>query len=292
MAWLICGTVPDPAFPLILDVWSLDGQGCLTGGGRTLDCVRGTPALLAACLQAAAALDIAPPAVLLAGDIGDGDGSARLYARLAAQLAEAGQCPWAGITFHYLFPDADGHNRVLAALEDASPRPVLVADAGFMYAAKMSGYARAYDLFTPDAGELAFLADEKAPHPLYTRGFLGGGADVPALLARCHEHGNDAKYLLVKGSVDRVARDGAVLAEISEPQVPTLEAIGGTGDIVAGLVTAYLAAGLPMERACRAACLAGRRAGDLARPTPATQVAEILPWIPQAVREAAAQSAP
>ena len=49
-----------------------------------------------------------------------------------------------------------------------SPKPTLVADAGFMYVAKMSGYADAYDLFTPEAGELAILADEKAPHPFYT----------------------------------------------------------------------------------------------------------------------------
>jgi len=35
----------------------------------------------------------------------------------------------------------------------------------------MSGNAQSFDLFTPDAGELAFLADEEAPHPFYTRGF-------------------------------------------------------------------------------------------------------------------------
>jgi len=45
----------------------------------------------------------------------------------------------------------------------------LIADAGFMYAAKMSGQASKYDLFTPDVGELAFLADEEAPHLFYTR---------------------------------------------------------------------------------------------------------------------------
>jgi ADP-dependent NAD(P)H-hydrate dehydratase / NAD(P)H-hydrate epimerase len=49
-------------------------------------------------------------------------------------------------------------------------RPILIADAGFMYAAKMSGQAACYDFFTPDVGELAFLADEMAPHPFYTRG--------------------------------------------------------------------------------------------------------------------------
>ena len=56
-------------------------------------------------------------------------------------------------------------NRVLFAVEEMAKRPVLIADAGFMYAAKMSGQSSKYDLFTPDVGELAFLADEEAPHP-------------------------------------------------------------------------------------------------------------------------------
>jgi hypothetical protein len=51
------------------------------------------------------------------------------------------------------------------ALNEVNPRPLLCADAGYMYVAKMSGYAASYDLFFPDAGELAFLADENAPHP-------------------------------------------------------------------------------------------------------------------------------
>ena len=58
------------------------------------------------------------------------------------------------------------------ALEEWKRRPIVVADAGFMYAAIMSGYAASYVLFTPDVGELAFLADEKAPHPFYTRGYI------------------------------------------------------------------------------------------------------------------------
>jgi len=66
----------------------------------------------------------------------------------------------------------DWHNRVLFQIQGLAEKPVLIADAGFMYAAKMSGQAELYDLFTPDIGELAFLADEAAPHPFYTRGFI------------------------------------------------------------------------------------------------------------------------
>ncbi|MDO5536569.1 MAG: NAD(P)H-hydrate dehydratase [Desulfovibrionaceae bacterium] len=313
--WLICGTIPDADFPLTEGGWSYDADAAelvLTervrpeeGPELRVPAWRGTPALLAAALQTARAMECRPCHALLAGDIGDGDGSAGLYAYLAARLAgtragngagleegregeqEEGGSTFYGLTFHYLFPDLDGHNRVLAALESLEPRPLLCADAGFMYVAKMSGYASFYDLFTPDAGELAFLADEKAPHPLYTRGFLGEGeADVPALIERANAYGNAARTLLVKGKTDVLARDGRVLDTVSEPQVPALEAIGGTGDIVAGIATALLACRVPMVAACLAAARAGRRAGELARPTPATQVADILPHIPQAVLEA------
>ena len=101
--------------------------------------------------------------------------------------------------------------------------PVMVADAGFMYVAKMSGYADAYDLFTPDLGELAFLADEKAPHPFYTRGFLlAREDDVPPLLQRALEHGNCPKNLIIKGSKDYIVVDGRVIATVDAPSVPAM----------------------------------------------------------------------
>ena len=286
MAWLICGTVPEADFPLVRGRWRIE-NGVLYAEGDAAPPIparRGTPALLGAALLACAALGAEPPLALLVGDTGKGDGSRALYASLAVSLPGDA---FSGITFHYLFPDLDGHNRVLMALETASPRPLLVADAGFMYVAKMSGYADAYDLFTPDAGELAFLADEKAPHPFYTRGFLLASEDeAPELAARAYRHGNAARFLLVKGETDYLVRDGAIIGQVREPRTAALEAIGGTGDLVTGLVTALLAAGLDMERACLTAALAARLAGRLARPTPATQVADLLPFLPEAVRRA------
>ena len=190
MAWMICGTVPDASFPLTGGRWRLDGGFLHAEGGgiAPLSVQRGTPALLGTALLTCETLGVEPPTALLAGDTGNGDGSRKLYSRLAASPSLSGV---RGITFHYLFPDLDGHNRVLMALEEADPKPVLVADAGFMYVAKMSGYADAYDLFTPDAGELAFLADEKAPHPFYTRGFLlAADEDIPSLVERAYQHGN------------------------------------------------------------------------------------------------------
>jgi ADP-dependent NAD(P)H-hydrate dehydratase / NAD(P)H-hydrate epimerase len=62
-----------------------------------------------------------------------------------------------------------------------------------MYAAKMSGQAPSYDVFTPDMGELAFLADESAPHPFYTRGFILHEENrAPELIKRAYQHENAA----------------------------------------------------------------------------------------------------
>ena len=246
MAWMICGTVPDASFPLTGGRWRLDGGFLHAEGGgiAPLSVQRGTPALLGTALLTCETLGVEPPTALLAGDTGNGDGSRKLYSSLAASPSLSGV---RGITFHYLFPDLDGHNRVLMALEETDPKPVLVADAGFMYVAKMSGYADAYDLFTPDAGELAFLADEKAPHPFYTRGFLlAADEDIPSLVERAYQHGNAARFLLIKGKVDHLVEGGRFLGDVSEPQVAALEPIGGTGDLVTGLVTGLLAGGMEM----------------------------------------------
>ena len=290
MAWLICGTVPDASFPLTEGHWHLHGTLLHPeGGGTPIPVQRGTPALIGTTLLVCATLDIEPPSTLLVGDIGDGTGSRNLYTRLAASIPRT---DLAGITFHYLFPDLDGHNRVFMALEEQIPRPVLVADAGFMYVAKMSGYANAYDLFTPDAGELAFLADEKAPHPFYTRGFLlSSEEDVPGLVKRAFQHDNAARFLLVKGKTDRIVEQGCILAEVSTPRVPALEPIGGTGDLVTGLATGLLAGGMPMKAACLTAARAGRITGLLASPTPATQIADLLPFVPEALKMALKMSA-
>ena len=287
MAWLICGTVPAQDFPLVEGHWRLeDGRLHLQDGELPpVSVQRGTPALLGTALLACETLGIEPPTTLLVGDTGNGDGSRRLYEHLAATLPQHARVD--GITFHYLFPDLDGHNRVLMALEEQTPKPLLVADAGFMYVAKMSGYADAYDLFTPDAGELAFLADEKAPHPFYTRGFLlAADEDVPQLVERAYQHGNAAHFLLIKGKTDHVVQAGTFLGDVSEPQVPALEPIGGTGDLVTGLVTGLLAGGMEIAQACLTAARASRIAGQMANPTPATQIAELLPFLPEALRKA------
>ncbi len=290
--WLICGIVPDADFPLCLDTWSLerDRRGHLSlqsAQGRTLPIQRGTTSLIASTLvalhttRAEAAASFSLPC-LLVGDTGTGTGSRDLYSLLAESVLQ--QRPWDGVTFHYLFPDVDGHNRVLMACEALSPKPFLIADAGFMYVAKMSGYADFYDVFTPDTGEMAFLADEHAPHPFYTRGFLlAEETEIPALIERARLHKNMAMHLIIKGKTDYIVDKGRIVSYVNEPDVPCMEAIGGTGDLVTGFATAAMI--LQKERvhdipnipkALHDAAQNARHVALKAQPTPATHVEEIL----------------
>lgn len=284
MSWLIAGTVPEDDFGLVRGTFELRGAH-LQLSGRRVPVARGTSALMAAAAAAATVLGLAPLECLLAGDTGHGAGSRALYAELCANVPHCH-----GLTFHYLLPDIRWHNDVLWALEDLNPRPLLIADAGFMYAAKMSGFADHYDLFTPDAGEMAFLADERAPHPFYTRGFLLQEEErIPDLVQAAYAEKNASRHLLVKGKTDYVVAQGRILHEINAPLTAAMEAIGGTGDTLTGMVTALMASGMDILQACHAAARANRLLGQLAKPSPATQVADLLPFLPQALEQALQQ---
>lgn len=279
---LVVGTVPDPGFPLIEGPAELAG-GRLRVAEKEIPVNRGTAALLAAAVQTLTYYDKPAPVACLAGDTGAGEGSRRVYEYLAHTLPDR---KFEVICFHYLQPEVDGHSRVLFAIQNMNPRPLLIADAGFMYVAKMSGQAAEYDLFTPDAGELAFLADETAPHPFYTRGFiLHENNQVPDLITRAYAHQNASRYLLVKGRTDYLADSQGILATVTEPRIEALEPIGGTGDTLTGIVAALAAAGQVLAAAAVQAARANRLAGLLAQPTPATQVDEIIDYIPQALAE-------
>ena len=278
----VVGTIPKEDFPLTAGEVCLDTDSIRLGDRRAL-VNRGTPALLAAAIRTGEVLGLPLPYAYLVGDIGLGHGSRRLYEHLVKGLPDSG---FRVLTFHYLQPDVDWHNKVLFAVEEINPRPVLIADAGFMYAAKMSGQSNAYELFTPDAGELAFLADEEAPHPFYTRGFILHDENrIPDLITRAYEHKNAAHYLLVKGREDHVASREGVHAVIDHPVDEALEAMGGTGDSLTGIVSALIASGMETMEAAILAGRINRLAGHLAGPTPASQVMEMIAYIPRAMEE-------
>lgn len=288
--WCIAGTLPNPDLPLLLA--GMEGESAVEHGllrlpdGLTVPVERGSAALAATAILTCQELGLAAPRLLLAGDSGSGAGSRAAYAWLEGHLAELSP---RGLTFHYLFPDLDWHNRVLMAARAAPSPPIMAADAGFMYVAKMSGYADAYDLFTPDLGELAFLADEKAPHPFYTRGFLlAREDDAPALLQRAMQHGNCAANMIIKGARDYIVEQGRITATVDAPSVPAMECIGGTGDLVTGLVTAFLCGGAPMGEACTAAARVARLLARHCAPNPGTTIGELIGQLPQTLRTAGA----
>ena len=278
----IVGTVPDQKFPLTTGKVSLKEDEIFIQGKR-VHVNRGTPALLAAAVKTGEMLGQSELFGYLVGDIGLGEGSRRLYEYLTKNL---GRSKFSAITFHYLQPDVDWHNRVLFAIKEMAKQPILIADAGFMYAAKMSGQAAAYDLFTPDVGELAFLADENAPHPFYTRGFiLQDEKRVPDMIKRAYAHKNAPRFLLVKGVKDYLADQDGIKATVDSPACEAMEAMGGTGDTLTGIVAALIESGMETSKAAIVAAKTNRLAGYYARPTPATQVIEIVLHIPKALEE-------
>ncbi len=273
----VVGTVPKEDFPLTCGPAFLSG-GKLIIEKQPVDINRGTPALLATAVQVCEFFGTPPPVALLVGDIGKGSGSRKLYAHLVKSLSDQ---KYVSLTFHYIQPDVDWHNKVLFAVDEMSVRPVLIADAGFMYAAKMSGQADAYDLFTPDIGELAFLADASAPHPFYTRGFIfHEKARVPEMIEQAYAHKNAARYLLVKGEKDVLANATGIVESVSEPMIPSMEAIGGTGDIITGLTAAFTGLEKDIQTACLFSSKIARQAGEMSHPDPGTQVMEIIRQIP------------
>jgi ADP-dependent NAD(P)H-hydrate dehydratase / NAD(P)H-hydrate epimerase len=277
----VVGTIPDDDFPLFAGPIDIAGNG-MRAGGKHVDINRGTPALLAAASMACEFFGADPPHAYLIGDNGRGHGSRKLYAHLETTLPA---CRYTSLTFHYIQPDVDWHNRVLFAVEEMAARPILIADAGFMYAAKMSGQAPAYDIFTPDIGELAFLADETAPHPFYTRGFIFHESHkARELIARAYQYGNAAQFLAVKGETDLVADQTGILETIDAPTIPALEAIGGTGDILTGLVAALTGLGQDIRRSCVLTARISRLAGQMADPDPGTQIFDIIKQIPEAIK--------
>lgn len=287
MSWLIVGTVPKDDFPLVHGRAGMD-NGLLTVQGERIKVARGTPALAAFACIAALKLGLACPDVLLVGDTGKGSGSRKLYAHLVKIMAGLDV---QGFTFHYLQPDVYWHNQVLWAIQEKLNSPCLVADAGFMYVAKMSGFAADYDLFTPDIGEMCFLADETAPHPFYTRGFLlEDESRVEEYISRAYAEKNAARHLMVKGARDYIVRENRVLATVSEPSIEAMEAIGGTGDSLTGLITAWLMAGLNIQASCHRAAMANRFLGVLGNPSPAFSVADLLPFLGEAMDEASIQT--
>lgn len=275
---LIGGTVPDEGLPLILGEATFDGEN-LSIDGRVIPCFQGTAALVSAACVTAAFLKSAPPRVLLIGDDGRGGGSRLIYDYLAQHAAELSP----GIlVLHYMLPVMGLMKRVCESMDKLPQRPFLIADAAAMYAAKAAGLAPRFDVFTPDLSELAFLADPDASHPAYVSRHLFESdiSRAPEMVEAAYRQGSAAKMLFIKGATDYIAMKGRIIERVSEPDVPALEAIGGTGDTISGMLGALVAGGLSPLEAARVAARANRVAGLYAAAGPATKIKDIVTALP------------
>ena len=280
---LIAGTIPIRDLPLIMGTVKAEGES-LVINGHCVPCTQGTGAMIGAALATTNYLKLEPPQALVVGDIGQGKGSREIYEYLIQKVTTISP---EVLALHYCLPDMALTRRLCQSIEKCVKRPIMIADAASMYAAKAAGLAPKFDIFTPDATEMAFLADPDATHPAYINRHLFDSdiAQTPILLTTAYQNNSAAKLLLVKGATDYIVRDGEIVATINEPNIPELEAIGGTGDTITGLVSALTYAGLEPHEAAIISAKANRMAGKFARATPATKVSQIIDQFPAVFKE-------
>jgi NAD(P)H-hydrate repair Nnr-like enzyme with NAD(P)H-hydrate dehydratase domain len=283
MTMLISGTVPIKDLPLTLGEIRSEGE-FLSLNDFKIPCTQGTAALISAALAATEYLNLDPPQVLVAGDTGEGRGSRSIYEYLIQKVPEFSPDV---LVLHYVLPDIALIRKVCESVEGCSKKPIMIADAASMYVAKAAGLGSKFDIFTPDATEIAFLADPDATHPAYINRHLFD-TDItrtPELVKAAFRLKSAAKLLLVKGEIDYVVKDGKIIDTITEPNIPELEAIGGTGDTITGLVAAFSYAELELHEAAIIAARANRMAGKFARATPGTKVWQIISQFPAVFKE-------
>ncbi len=277
----LVGTYPDDDAGIISGNAEIV-DGILVIGGKHIDISAGTPAMVAAAVSTCSVLDIDLPYCVLAGDTGQGNGSISLYKYLKDDIFSLHPDV---ITLHYITPLIEGMVDFGFALEDSGQNPKLIADAGAMYGAKISGLGHIFDLFTPDKGELAFLADVEAVHPMFVNENLYdfAGDRMPELIPNASQNGLCPDTMLVKGSTDYITRSGNIIQKVDSPNIPAMEAVGGTGDTLTGIVSALVFQEETLEKACCMAAKINRLAGLYSNIKPDSSILSLIEMIPEAL---------
>jgi NAD(P)H-hydrate repair Nnr-like enzyme with NAD(P)H-hydrate dehydratase domain len=276
---LLIGTVPCPTG--VYTGSARVGEGQLRVGGKDFPVERGTAAMAAACAEVCRFYGLEMPVCILGADVGDAEGTTLMFGEVSSSLNRLAPDV---IVIHYLFPKIALGAPFIESVISLPKKPQLIADAGGMYLIKALKKSSLFDVFTPDEGEMVFLADEFAPHPLYIRRELAEqrqGVDI--LVQSAYKHRNAAKTLVVKGATDFVYTEGVKVRECREPLVPAMEAIGGTGDTITGMLAA-LRFGKRVDAEYRALVL-NRLIGKRLGCTPATQISEFIAAIPAALED-------
>lgn len=279
---VLAGTIPKDDARIIEGAAAIT-NGKLNVGGQYLDISAGTSAMVAAATITSSYLDIEKPYCVFAGDLGKGDGSTNLYSYLCNELFLTAPDV---VTLHYMMPKIYEMVDFGFALEENKHKPLLVADAGGMYGAKISGIGHIFDLFTPDKGEMAFLADPDAAHPMFVNENLYDFPDerIPEMVQKGSQNGSLPDNLLIKGSVDYVVQNGNITKTVDRPNLPAMEAVGGTGDTLTGIASTLIQSGETIENACYRAAIINRMAGEYCKIMPDTRIPKLINKIPQALK--------
>jgi hypothetical protein len=113
---LIAGIIPHAELPLI-DGWAKKDGQFLNVQHHKIPTGQGTAAMISAALSLTEYLQIEPPRVILAGDIGRGEGSRRIYEYLIENVAEIGP---AVLALHYWMPNLELMHQLYDQLQHVS----------------------------------------------------------------------------------------------------------------------------------------------------------------------------
>ncbi|ADG13880.1 conserved hypothetical protein [Methanocaldococcus infernus ME] len=268
---IIAGTLPIKGLDLVRGKPRLEGNKLILNN-LEIPISMGTSTLIASAIKTLEYFGENELEVITAGDIGEGDGSLKIYNELKEVNDDL-------LVIHYIKPK-------ISKIREIDFSPKIIADAGGMYAAKAANIGDKFFLFLPDVGELSFLADEKAYHPAYVRGFISEVDDreVPKLIERAYKNVKMPKYLVVKGEKDYVVSEGKIIKTIEEPKIEAMECIGGTGDSLTGIISSLISLNFKPEEACILGCKVNRVLGEISEVKPDTKIETLIKNIPKALK--------
>lgn len=276
---VLVGTVPYKT-GLYVGKATIDGP-VLNINHNSFPIERGTAAMVASCAQVCSFYNLEMPLCIFGGDVADGKGTDLMFQEVNSNI---GNYDPDLITLHYMFPKIKYGEPFIHKIESLLKKPQLIADAGGMYLMKTISKSYFFDVFTPDQGELYFLADEFAPHPLYVRSdLLNENISVESLINSAYKNKNTAKTTIIKGAVDSIYTDNVKVKELRQPNIPAMEAIGGTGDTITGMLSALRY--MNTQGADYKALVLNRLIGELIKCSPATQISEFIKAIPGALEK-------
>ncbi len=263
--------MPIKELPLIKGKGKIENNKLIING-KEFPISMGTGVLIASAIKILEYFNEELPTIITAGDIGEGNGSLKIYEELKNIDDDI-------VVIHYIKPK-------ISAIKEIDFSPKIIGDAGGMYAGKAANIGDKFYLFLPDVGELAFLADEKSYHPAYVRGFISETDDVevPKLIDRACKNNKMPKYMLVKGKTDYIVENGNIVSTVGSPLIEAMECIGGTGDTLTGLVSSLINCGYDTVESCILGSKINRTLGEYINATPKTQIEELIMAIPDVLK--------